>query len=248
LVGDELASEIENTVRWWLDTDKRVRMFASTLTQGALCDFVDGSEGMLPVQSRLRASVRDARAHLVIMQFWGFATAPCMGGFELGSAAYYERVLSSALAALSEIESGARDAAIARPRVLWVLQGPDADIPERVRQLNALYAALATESGDRTSDAGRTVSKAAEEDSGAEQDRYVWVSELTCSSFERTFGYCTRPDDRAGLGTAVIHDADEKVLFCLRDQSVPPRCQTKSAGTARYGLRVVDDVAAWLRL
>jgi hypothetical protein len=248
LVGDDLASEMENTLRWWLDTSKRVRMFASTLPQAAICDFVTGSEGALPDTARLRASVRDTRAHLVIMQFWGFASSPCTGGVEMASATYYDNVLFSAVSALEDIDNGARDAGIPRPRVLWVLQGPDADLPERVRALNAIYAALATETGDRTSDAGRFVSKAAEPDSSSEDDRYAWVSELTCSTFEHTYAYCTRPEDRGGLGTAVIHEADEKVLFCLRDDADPPGCDAKSPGVARYGLRVVDDAAAWLRL
>lgn len=47
-----------------------------------------------------------------------------------------------------------------RPKIVWVLQGPDPITPDRIRRVNSLYEEQAAASGDLVADAGKTVSPA----------------------------------------------------------------------------------------
>jgi hypothetical protein len=185
-----------------------------------------------------------------VLQFWGYATSPCMAGLAPGSEAYFERILQDATAAIAEIEAAARARDRRRPRLLWVLQGPDADQPERVRRLNQIYRLLASEHGDRTSDAGREVSKLANYYLLPDpENRYAWVDFLPCTDEERSgeITECTAPDLYGGV--TQLHKSGEKVLFCLADPDTGAPCNLlKSPGAKRYAFVIYNDARRWLDL
>jgi hypothetical protein len=255
IVGDGIAAEVADFLRFFLEmTDDKVRFELSHVLapQLALCDLLLARESRLPEERRLRPSLESAKhaTDLIVLQFWGYATSPCMAGLAPDSEAYFERILQDATQAIAEIEAAARAQDRRRPRLLWVLQGPDADQPERVRRLNQIFTLLASEHGDRTSDAGREVSKAADYYLPPDPDnRYVWVEFLPCTDLERRgeITECTVPDLFGGV--TQLHKTGEKVLFCLADSDTGAPCNLfESPGAKRYMFVIYDDARRWLDL
>jgi hypothetical protein len=123
-----------------------------------------------------------------------------------------------------------------RPRIVWVLQGPDPITPDRVRRVNEMYEKQAAASGDLVADAGATVSPA-----GA---RYSWAQYLPCTAYERAHpDYRTQPSrDRTAL-----HLDKDYLHFCLAPTtSTPKPCPVHSPGILRIAreiTRVIGDHA-----
>jgi hypothetical protein len=247
-VGDSIAAETRDTVKWWTWVTGKAE-FANSIFPGmAICDFLEGKPDALPEEMRLKSAVRRHRPHLVILQFWGNALTPCMHPTADSSGvvteAYYNQYFWDALNAVEHIRDAAADAGIPKPRLLWVLQGPDKALRERTARLNRTYAFVAEQSGDRTSDAGFEVSMAAYPYEGS-HDRYEWTQFLPCSAFEHQMGYCTYPD-RFG-GVAQIHHDDDPTHFCLGGVAdFMLTCAATSPGIYRYGMRIAGDANAWL--
>lgn len=121
-----------------------------------------------------------------------------------------------------------------RPRIVWVLQGPDPITPDRVRKVNALYEVRAGASHDLLADAGKTVRPTSA--------RYTWAQYLPCTAYEHDHpSYCTQPDrDRTAL-----HRDDDYLNFCLAPTtSTPKPCPARSPGIVRITreiTRVISD-------
>ena len=79
-------------------------------------------------------------------------------------------------AGLQQVAQAAQEAGIGRPRLVWVLQGPDRVSPDRVRRLNSeVFSGVANTHGDLVSDAGWHVSMAAYPYETVADGRYKWV-------------------------------------------------------------------------
>jgi hypothetical protein len=243
VVGDSIAQEFAAYLTWILTgVGKAEFIEAAIAPDAALCDFLADRAHALPMEDTLRGRIeRAARPpHLIVMQFWGKVSA-CMGDVEPASEAYYAQVLADASAAVAEIEAVA--AGHPRPRILWVLQGPDEDQPERIRRLNQVYEHVAREHGDRTSDAGRAVSVAANPFSADPEARYSWPSHLLCTKEEEQMqGLCTAPP------FTQIHPEDDEVHFCLSETPEGACDPLKSPGVMRYANVIIDDLRRWLGL
>lgn len=161
---------------------------------------------------------------------------------------YYAKYARDAEAAVTEIESAARDAGLARPRILWALRGPDAGDRDRPRRLNETYAATAARHADRTSDAGWTVSMAAYPYDNQPHDRYQWTQFLPCNDWERATNdqlqLCTHPEAYGGV--TQLHRDDDSVHFCLGETYLFFDCNAPSPAIDRYGMRVARDSSSWL--
>jgi hypothetical protein len=251
-IGDSIAAETRHAVEFWMDASRTVAFDAVVAPAAAICDFLQGQPGLNPAD-KLRERVQTDRPNIVVFQFWGDASTQCMmqaieGG--VASTAYFQRYKADALSAVQEVEDGARTAGIPRPKLLWVLQGPDAASPTRTKQLNSIYEFVASLSKDRTSDAGLQVSLAADPyGSDAQDPRYTWTQYLPCTNFERMYGFCTAPQSYGG--TAQLHKDTDKVHFCLGDEStfdslVNCASMTTSPGVIRYGMQIASDANAWL--
>lgn len=235
-VGDSIAVGTNNVVRWW--TQVTGKAMTTTVAHGgtAICDYLDGKpRWLVPVADRLPARVRQHKPHLVILQFWGNGGgfAPCMDGASgtMGSEAYYNRYFWDALNAVNQINSAAAAAGIAKPKILWVRQGPNRDRPTQASRLNDIYGAVAAEFADRTSDAGRDVSLAANPYTPG--SRYGWTQFLPCTQFERDTGGCTHP--QAYGGVTQLYPANDPIHFA-------------PAGNNRYGMKIASDANRWLGL
>jgi hypothetical protein len=245
-VGDSLAAETRTIVGQLVQSTDQAQMFESMFPGLAICDFLEGKPAGMPAASKLRAQVRGVKPHLVILQFWGNAFTDCIKHTTFGTEEYYDQYFFDALAAVDQIEAGAGDARIARPRILWVLQGPDAGSPARPKRLNEGYADVASSRGGRTTDAGHALSMAAYPYDNAEKDRYGWTQFLPCTDFERANGLCTHPEAYGGV-TQLHKDADQ-VHFCLGNTMNFFDCDRPSPGISRYAMQVAADARAWLRL
>ena len=251
-VGDSLAANTLNSVRFWIQSTGA----ADVVSDGAifpgmaLCDFLEGeptSPDGRAVQT-LRTLVQSALPDLVILQFWGNRGTPCMTA--AGAGEYFAKYQRDAEAAVVEIETAARESGLSRPRILWVLQGPDAGDRSRPERLNDIYAAAAARHGDRVSDAGWTISMAAYPYVNQPRDRYQWTKFLPCTEWERsthdTLQLCTQPE--AFGGVAQLHRDDDAVHFCLGETFLFFDCDTPSPAIDRYGMRISADATAWLGL
>jgi hypothetical protein len=201
-----------------------------------LCDYLDGSgkDSLVPDKDKAAALVRAERPDYVVLQFWGNAWGytPCMDGitYDKGREKYFDRYAADARALTSQINSAA--GAGRRPRIVWVLQGPDPITPERVRRVNGIYAAQAKASGGVVADAGKVVAPAS--------GRYTWVEKLPCTAYERKNpAYCT------GAGLAALHRGEDYLHFCLAPTTEKSRpCPVRSPGIRRMVAeitRVVSD-------
>jgi hypothetical protein len=257
-VGDSLAAETGNTLAAVLEATGRVTLARSYFPGMALCDFLEFENASAEVENRIRARVRSDAPHVVVIQFWGNDTTPCIQQRVQSGGAYFDQYRRDAFDAAQQVTLGAQDAGIPRPKILWVLQGPQQHVPplppgtkSRSERLNEIYALAARTHGDGVSDAGRQVSLAAAPDARP-GDRYRWTQFLPCTAHEReTPGLCTRPGPGGGL--AQLHKDEDSVHFCLGDLSEWFRFYscgdtTPSPGIVRYGERIAADVKAQLGL
>jgi hypothetical protein len=239
-VGDSLAANTLNAVTFWTQATGKAELSYSfpprlSIWGGmALCDFLDGKAEVVPHPvEKLKPMVMTVRPHLVIMQFWGNAWgSPCMAGAQTDQA-YYDAYFWDSLNASQQIAEAATQAGIPRPKILWVLQGPDRGSQNRTRLLNDIYSYAAWVHGDRTTDAGSTVS--------GPNDRYEWVQYSPCTNWEYMAGICTHPQI-----VAQLHKNGDGVHFCLGGDYFFFGCDTLSPAIERYGLRIAADANAWL--
>ncbi|WP_030673997.1 hypothetical protein [Streptomyces rimosus] len=242
-LGDSLAMESQDVLAQRLAATGRAKLHAAPHSGTTLCDLLTSWRGksLVPARDKAAALVRTVRPRVVILQFWGNAWGytPCMAGATYGREGYYARYAADARALTGEIAAAARDAGLARPKIVWASQAPDAFHPDRVRRVNALYAAQAAAAGDLYADAGRTL--------GPAGDRYRWTRQLPCDTYERAHpGYCTHP--APGGGTTDLHRTDDALHFCLAPTTTTPRpCPVRSPGIDRFARAVTATVDGWLR-
>lgn len=246
-VGDSLAANTAaEVVKQSTGSGAEAITSHSAFPGMAICDFLEHDNAEMPPRDRLRAQLRTARPDLVIMQFWGNAFTKCMLDAPFNSPAYFRRYFLDADAAVREIESTARDVGINRPRILWVLQGPEPDIPTRTPLLNEIYRWIAAAHGDRTSDAGWTLSMAADPTTKDTDAREQWTQYLPCNDDEHGTPFCTHPDREDGV--AQLHRDDDSIHFCLGNHKYYFQCDADSPAIRRYGMRIARDARAWLGL
>lgn len=244
-VGDSLAANTAARVVAETQTGDGLAVTFHTAFPGmAICDFLEHPDAEMPRDDRLTARLRRSRPHLVILQFWGNAFTRCMDGAPTNSIPYYRRYFDDAQRAVRLIEETAVELNIVRPRILWVLQGPDPHVPGRTVLLNAIYRWTAAAHGDRTTDAGATLSAAADPDVHAPNARELWVRDLPCSDDERGTPYCTHPE--ADGGRAQLHRDDDPIHFCLGNHKYFFKCDRPSPAIRRYGRVIANDAKLWL--
>jgi hypothetical protein len=196
-----------------------------------------GEDSLVPPKDKAAALVRTLRPDFVVLQFWGNAWGytPCMDGITHGKAQdkYFARYTADARRLTDQIAGAAGGE---RPRVVWVLQGPDPMTPDRVRRVNAIYERQAAASGDLLADAGKAVSPASA--------RYTWSQYLPCTAYEREHAaYCTQP----GNGRTALHIDDDYLHFCLVPTTKTPRpCPVRSPGILRITRAITRAVASQL--
>jgi hypothetical protein len=233
--GDSIAANTVGMVTFWLNATGKAEVVGhpgSIFPGTAICDFLVGQPGG-PITVKLKQAVQTLKPHLVILQFWGNSEFyPCMQGAPFNSEAYFQRYFTDALAAPVQIAEGAAAAGIARPKILWVLQGPDHPVfRDRPRRLNDIYTWAAAVNGDRTTDAGRDVSPA--------DDRYRLDDFLPCTAWEFGPGLCTHPP------LTQIHLPTD-IHFCLNPTAFLHFCDVPSPGVDRYATKIVSDASVWL--
>ncbi len=239
-LGDSLAMESQDVLGRELRARLRAAYSSAPYSGTTLCDYLEGVPGrsLVPARDKAAALVRSLRPDVVVLQFWGNAWGytPCMDGitYDASRTRYAKRYEADAARLTGQIaEAGGAH----RPRIVWVLQGPDPMAPERVRLVNGVYARLARARGDLVADAGRTVSAA-----GA---RYTWVRELPCTAHERAHpGYCTDP----GRDRTALHREDDPLHFCLAPTTSTPRpCPVRSPASCGRRARSRGSSAAGTR-
>ncbi|QCX78024.1 hypothetical protein C9F11_21970 [Streptomyces sp. YIM 121038] len=237
-LGDSLAMENQDVLGSLLRDRLAARYTSAPYSGTTLCDYLEdtGEDSLVPDEDKAATLVRELRPDFVVLQFWGnsWGYTPCMGGvtYDKQRDTYFTRYAADARRLTGQIEEAARDVGAARPKVVWVSQGPDVMTPDRVRRVNELYRRQAAASGDLVSDAGRAVSPASA--------RYRWVRELPCTADERAHPvYCTEPGGRTAL-----HRGDDYLHFCLAPTTPKSRpCPVRSPGIRRIGQAVTDTVA-----
>ncbi|MFE9775198.1 SGNH/GDSL hydrolase family protein [Streptomyces sp. NPDC005931] len=230
-LGDSLAMENQKVLGQELRRDLDARFRSAPYSGTTLCDYLEGSgeRSLVPASDKAAALVRSLRPDYVVLQFWGNAWGytPCMDGITYDAARerYLERYAADARRLTAQITAAG---GTHRPRIVWVLQGPDPITPDRVRRVNALYEERAAASGDLVADAGSAVSPA-----GA---RHTWVQYLPCDAYERAHpDYCTQP----ARGRTALHRDDDYLHFCLAPTtSTPKPCPVRSPGILRIARAV----------
>ncbi|MFD5099538.1 SGNH/GDSL hydrolase family protein [Streptomyces albidochromogenes] len=238
-LGDSLAMESQRVLAGRVFADGRATLRSRPYSGTTLCDYLEGTarDSLVPPGHKAAALVRSERPRVVVLQFWGnsWAYTPCMDGIPQGGGSrYYTRYAADAKRLTAQIAAAARGAGIPRPRIVWVLQAPDAFSPDRSRRVNSLYREQADAGRDAVADAGRAVSPAG--------GRYTWAQRLPCAEAERA-----RPGDcRDGL--APLHRDDDHLHFCLAPTTKTPRpCPVRSPGIERYSEAIAEAVDAVLR-
>ncbi|MEU5999752.1 SGNH/GDSL hydrolase family protein [Streptomyces sp. NPDC047197] len=235
-LGDSLAMENQTVLGDHLRSGLGARYRSAPYSGTTLCDYLDGTgkDSLVPDKDKAATLVREQRPDYVVLQFWGNAWGytPCMSGITYGKARqkYFDRYAADAKALASQIHAaGGAD----RPRIVWVLQGPDPMTPDRVRRVNAIYEAQARASGGIVAEAGRAVAPAA--------DRHTWVEKLPCTSYERNHpAYCTEP----GSGRTALHRSDDPLHFCLAPTTPKSQpCPVRSPGIRRIAAEITRAVA-----
>ncbi|CCK32638.1 hypothetical protein BN159_8260 [Streptomyces davaonensis JCM 4913] len=230
-LGDSLAMEAQKVLGTELRRELRAEYTSAPYSGTTPCDYLEGTgkRSLVPDADKAATLVRSLRPDFVALQFWGNAWGytPCMDGIthDADPRTYFDRYAADLKKLTGQIAAAGGDR---RPRIVWVLQGPDPITPDRVRQVNALYEEQADASGDLVADAGRTVS--------AEQARYTWVRELPCTDYERAHpDYCTAP----GRDRTALHRDDDYLHFCLAPTtSTPKPCPVRSPGILRMAREV----------
>ncbi|MFE9396499.1 SGNH/GDSL hydrolase family protein [Streptomyces flavidovirens] len=238
-LGDSLAMESRRVLADRVAAGGRATVHSAPYSGTTLCDYLEGTarDSLVPSRHKAAALVRSQRPQIVVLQFWGNAWAytPCMDSNPQGGGSrYYARYAADAKALTEQIAAAARGAGIQRPRIVWVLQAPDAFSPDRVRRVNGIYRDQADAGGDTAADAGREVSPAG--------GRYTWAQRLPCNDDERA-----RPGDCRG-GLTSLHRDDDHLHFCLAPTTKTPRpCPVHSPGIVRYCEAIAETVDAVLR-
>ncbi|MGW7272327.1 SGNH/GDSL hydrolase family protein [Streptomyces sp. NPDC054864] len=234
-LGDSLAMENQTVLGDLLRADLGARYRSAPYSGTTLCDYLDGTgeDSLVPDKDKAAALVREERPDVVVLQFWGNAWGytPCMDGitYDKERQKYFDRYAADAKALAAQIgEAGGAD----RPRIVWVLQGPDPITPDRVRRVNGIYAAQARASGGIVADAGRAVAPAA--------GRYTWVEQLPCTAYEKKNpAYCTEP----GSNRTALHRGDDYLHFCLAPTTAKSRpCPARSPGIRRMTAEITRAV------
>ncbi|CAL9369859.1 hypothetical protein SUDANB15_00829 [Streptomyces sp. enrichment culture] len=239
-LGDSLAMENQKVLGAELRAELRARYTSAPHSGTTLCDYLEGSaeRSLVPAADKAAALVRSLRPDYVVLQFWGnsWGYTPCMDGitYDASRDEYLERYAADARRLTEQIAAagGSR-----RPRIVWVLQGPDPITPDRVRRVNALYEERAAASGDLVADAGRAVSPA-----GA---RYTWTQYLPCDAHERARpDYCTQP----GRDRTALHRDDDHLHFCLAPTTSRPKpCPVRSPGILRMAREITRVIGEHVR-
>lgn len=246
-IGDSLAANTAaEVVAWTQGRSPSVVTTYSAFPGMAICDFLEGGPAEMDAPDRLAARIAKTRPDLVILQFWGNAFTKCMAGLEFNSPQYFFRYFADADAAVRAIEINAAELGMPRPRLLWVLQGPDPNVPERTALLNDIYTWIAAVRGDRTTDAGRTLSQAAASQTPDEAARDLWAQYLPCTDAERGTAYCTHPEKDGGV--TQLHRDDDSIHFCLGNHEYYFKCDVPSPAIRRYGMHIAHDAMRWLGL
>lgn len=225
-LGDSLAMENQKVLGDLLRDQLDARYTSAPYSGTTLCDYLEGTaeDSLVPPADKAAALVRSLRPDYVVLQFWGNAWGytPCMDGitYDKSKNTYFKRYEADMKRLTDQIAAagGAQ-----RPRIVWVLQGPDPITPDRIHAVNELYELRARASGDLLADAGRTVSPASARD--------TWVQYLPCTSYEHENpAYCTQQArDRTAL-----HRDDDYLHFCLAPTtSTPKPCAVRSPGIVR---------------
>lgn len=250
-VGDSIAVETNNTVTFFLQGTGKARVTTKAVGGMALCDFLEGKSepSWIAASDKLPQLVKRVKPHVIVLQFWGntwplnLNFTPCMHGAAQGSQEYYNAYFWHALDAENQVTKAAKEAGIPRPKVRWVLQGPDKNMKSRPQTLNSYYTfAAGTVAGDGTIDAGKQVSMAVYPYAGVVKDRYAWTQWLPCTAFETQYGYCTSP---AYGGVTKLHKDNDPIHFCLGNV-VNGACDTTSPGIMRYGMQIAGDAGRLL--
>ncbi|WUR85272.1 SGNH/GDSL hydrolase family protein [Streptomyces phaeochromogenes] len=238
-LGDSLAMENQKVLGGLMRDELKARYTSAPYSGTTLCDYLEGTgeDSLVPPKDKAAALVRTLRPDFVVLQFWGNAWGytPCMDGITHGKAQdkYFARYTADARRLTDQIAGAAGGE---RPRVVWVLQGPDPMTPDRVRRVNAIYERQAAASGDLLADAGKAVSPASA--------RYTWSQYLPCTAYEREHAaYCTQP----GNGRTALHIDDDYLHFCLVPTTKTPRpCPVRSPGILRITQAITRAVASQL--
>lgn len=238
-LGDSLAMEAQNVLGQELRRDLNAKYTSAPYSGTTLCDYLEGTgaKSLVPDADKAAALVRARHPDYVVMQFWGNAWVYtwCMDGinYTASQRKYFARYQADLRRLTAQIAAAGGSK---RPRIVWVLQGPDPITPDRVRRVNEMYEKQAAASGDLVADAGATVSPA-----GA---RYTWSQYLPCTAYERAHpDYCTQPSrDRTAL-----HLDKDYLHFCLASTTPTPKpCPVRSPGILRIAreiTRVIGDHA-----
>lgn len=238
-LGDSLAMENQNALGDLLRADLGARYRSAPYSGTTLCDYLDGTDkdSLVPDKDKAAALVREQRPDYVVLQFWGNAWGytPCMDGITYDKAPqkYFDRYAADAEALAAQIHDAGGSGAD-RPRIVWVLQGPDPITPDRVRRVNGVYEEQAKASGGLIADAGRAVAPAS--------GRYTWVEKLPCTAYEREHpAYCSEP----GSGRTALHRGDDYLHFCLAPTTAKSRpCPARSPGIRRMVAEITRVVAS----
>ncbi|MEU9338305.1 SGNH/GDSL hydrolase family protein [Streptomyces sp. NPDC048290] len=236
-IGDSLAMENQTVLGQELRRALGADYTSAPYSGTTLCDYLEGTgeQSLVPDADKAAALVRRERPDVVVLQFWGNAWGytPCMDGitYDASRARYLDRYTADARRLTEQIAAAGGDR---RPRIVWVLQGPDPITPERVELVNDLYREQAAASGHALADAGRVVTGAG--------DRYTWVERLPCTAYERAHPeYCTDP----AQGLTALHRSDDYLHFCLAPTtSTPQPCPVRSPGILRMAREITRAVGA----
>ena len=232
-VGDSVAAETSGAVSYFVHSTGRATVIAETRSDAALCDFLVQAGSSPLARPTLHGLVRRHKPRVVALQFWGNSTTLCTAGAQPGSDDYFRRYETDVGRAVDEITGAAEAGGFTRPRIVWVLQGPDRTDANRTRWLNALYRNAAIAHHDLVADAGWYVSLAATYPPVPANARYTWTSHLPCTDLERQHDYCTKPEAYGGV--TQLHPEDDDIHFCLAGSPRPtPSCVAASPGVIRY--------------
>ncbi|MBR8639860.1 SGNH/GDSL hydrolase family protein [Streptomyces tuirus] len=234
-LGDSLAMENQKVIGQELRRDLRATYTSAPYSGTTLCDYLEGTaeRSLVPARDKAAALVRSLRPDFVVLQFWGNAWdfTWCMDDitYDASREKYFERYEADARRLVEQITAAGGSH---RPRIVWVLQGPDPITPDRVRRVNGLYERLAAASDDVVADAGKAVSPAS--------DRYAWTQYLPCTAYERAHpDYCTQP----GRDRTALHRDDDYLHFCLAPTtSTPKPCPVRSPGILRIAREVTKTI------
>src|SRR5262249_40164567 len=138
-LGDSLVTETRNAVMFFVHRTGKAGVVATDHPGMSICDYLaSGTEASLvPAEHKLSALVRTVRPRMIALQFGMGSPGParCTGPDPPGSDGYYRRWWADAQQAVRQVTEAAQAAGIPRPKLVWVLQGPDRDNPQWVRRL-----------------------------------------------------------------------------------------------------------------